>query len=77
MNFFIGLKESDSIFWCWIIFKLGFSEYEMLKETKFIIEKQYKIDLNKREYMFELGLIYPEYNRYKSWNKLINKITSV
>ena len=37
-------QESDSIFWCWMIFKMGFSEYEILKETKFIIEKQYKID---------------------------------
>jgi hypothetical protein len=27
--------------------------------------------------MFELGLIYPEFNRYRSWNKLINKITSI
>lgn len=36
-----------------------------------------KIDLNKPEYMFELGLIYPEYERYRNWNKLINKITSI
>ena len=36
-NDFYIPEESDSIFWCWIIFKLGFSEYEMLKETKFII----------------------------------------
>jgi hypothetical protein len=43
-NDFYIPEENDSIFWCWIIFKLGFSEYEMLKETKFIIEKQYKID---------------------------------
>lgn len=43
-NDFYIPQESDSIFWSWIIFKLGFSEYEILKETKFIIEKQYKID---------------------------------
>jgi hypothetical protein len=36
-----------------------------------------KIDLNKPEYMFELGLIYPEYERYRNWNKLINKITAI
>jgi hypothetical protein len=27
--------------------------------------------------MFELGLTYPEFNKYKTWNKLINKITSI
>ncbi len=43
-NDFYIPHESDTIFWSWIIFKLGFSEYEILKETKFIIEKQYKID---------------------------------
>jgi hypothetical protein len=42
-----------------------------------LLKTKYKINLNKKEYMFELGLTYPEYNRYKSWNKLINKITSV
>ena len=41
------------------------------------LKTKYKINLNKREYMFELGLIYPEFNQYKNWNKLINKITSV
>ena len=42
-DFFVP-EETDSIFWSWIIFKMGFSEYEIFKETKFIIEKQYKID---------------------------------
>ena len=42
-DFFIP-NEEDNVFWCWTIFKLGFSEYEVLKETKFIIEKQHKID---------------------------------
>jgi hypothetical protein len=27
--------------------------------------------------MFELGLTNPEYNGYKQWNKLINKIKSI
>jgi len=27
--------------------------------------------------MFELGLVKPEYARYKNWNKLMNKIASI
>jgi superoxide dismutase len=50
---------------------------EYFKMFTELLKTKYKINLNKREYMFELGLIYPEYNRYKSWNKLINKITSI
>ena len=42
-NFFLP-QEDDTVFWCWLLFKLGFSEYEILKETNFIIEKQYKIE---------------------------------
>ena len=42
-----------------------------LKKTKF------RIDLVNKEHMLELGLTYPEFNRYKTWNKLINKITSI
>jgi hypothetical protein len=45
--------------------------YRELKKTNF------KIDLNKPEFMFELGLVKPEFNRYKNWNKLINKIISI
>jgi hypothetical protein len=45
--------------------------YNGLKKTNF------KIDLTKPEFMFELGLIYPEFNGYKKWNNLINKITSI
>lgn len=41
-DFFIP-SEDDSLFWCWFIFKNGFSEYEMLREKNFIIEKEYKI----------------------------------
>jgi hypothetical protein len=51
------------------------SEYlQMYKELK---KSNFKIDLTKPEYMFELGLTYPEYERYKNWNKLIKKIVSV
>jgi hypothetical protein len=45
--------------------------YKELKKTNF------KIDLLRSEYMFELGLVNPEFNDYKSWNKLINKIVSI
>jgi hypothetical protein len=45
--------------------------YKELKKTNF------KIDLIKPEYMFELGLIQPEFSGYKNWNKLIKKIISI
>jgi hypothetical protein len=48
-----------------------FKMYKELKKTNF------KIDLLKSEYMFELGLINPEFNDYKNWNKLIKKIVSI
>ena len=48
-----------------------FKMFTELKKTKF------RIDLVNKEHMFELGLTYPEFNRYKTWNKLINKITSI
>jgi hypothetical protein len=48
--------------------------YQMYKELK---KYDFKIDLARPEYMFELGLTYPEYERYKNWNKLIKKIVSI
>jgi len=48
-----------------------FKMYKELKKTNFII------DLDKPEFMFEKGLDKPEFNGYKNWNKLINKITSI
>jgi len=42
-DFFIP-EEKDSLFWCWIIFKYGFSEYEILKDNTFTTEKNYKIN---------------------------------
>ena len=45
--------------------------YDKLRMSKF------KIDLNKPEFMFELGLIKPEYKKYKNWNKLIKKIKTI
>ena len=47
-----------------------FKLYKELNKTNF------KIDLLNPEYMFELGLTYPEYRSYKNWNKLIKKIIS-
>ena len=45
--------------------------FNSLKNDNFLV------NLDNEEYMFESELVYPEYNRYKGWNKLINKITSV
>jgi Glycosyl transferase family 2 len=42
-----------------------------------ILKNKFKINLTKPEYMFELGLIYPEYRRYKQWDKLFKKIISI
>lgn len=45
--------------------------YKELKKTNF------KIDLMKPEYLFELELTYPQFDKYKNWNKLIKKIISI
>jgi hypothetical protein len=45
--------------------------YNQLKKTNFTI------DLLDSDFMFELGLVKPEYARYKNWNKLMNKIASI
>lgn len=42
-----------------------------------ISRNKMRIDITKKEFMFELGLVYPEYDRYRNWNKLINKIMSI
>ena len=43
-NYYIP-DENDSLFWIWILFKYGFSEYEMLrKNSVFEIEKTKKIN---------------------------------
>lgn len=48
-----------------------FQMYKELKKSNFVV------DLLNPEYMFELGLTYPEYERYRNWNKLIKKIVSI
>lgn len=41
-DFFIP-EQDDGLFWCWFIFIYGFSEYEILKNNNFVVEKEYKI----------------------------------
>ena len=45
--------------------------YEYLKKNKYII------DISNDEYMFEYLPILPDYDYYKNWNKLKNKIVSI
>jgi len=45
--------------------------YKELKRNNFII------NLKNPDYMFEENSIYPEFNKYKNWNKLIKKIISI
>lgn len=42
-----------------------------------LYKSKFKIDLDKSEFMFELGLISPNFDKYKKWNKLIKKIISI
>jgi hypothetical protein len=51
------------------------NEYEIMYSK--LLKTRFKINLDNPDYMFELDLIYPEYNRYKNWNKLIKKIVSI
>lgn len=50
-------------------------EYEVMYSK--LIKTKFKININDPDYMFELGLTYPEFNRYNNWNKLIKKIVSI
>ena len=43
VDFYIP-SEKDSLFWCWFIFKSGFSDYEINKEFFFSVEKENKIE---------------------------------
>lgn len=51
------------------------NEYQIMYDN--IRKNKFKIDILRKEYQFELGLIEPEFKRYKNWNKLINKIISI
>ena len=45
--------------------------YRALAKTRF------QIDITNPEFMFEQGLVYPEFSRYRQWNKLFNIIKSI
>jgi len=45
--------------------------FDSLRKTRF------KIDVTNNDFMFENSDGYPEFKRYKQWNKLINKIISI
>ena len=51
------------------------SEYELMFKSLF--KHKFKIDLSDDEYMFELELTKPEYNGYKNWKNLFNKIVTI
>jgi hypothetical protein len=51
------------------------NEYSVMYEG--LRKNRFKINLDKSEFMFELGLIYPNFDRYTKWNKLIKKIISI
>ena len=50
-------------------------EYDVMYSK--LLKTRFKINLDNPDYMFELGLTYPKFNRYKNWNKLIKKIVSI
>jgi hypothetical protein len=50
-------------------------EYALM--FKSLLKTKFKINLENPDFMFELGLKYPEYQRYRGWKLLINKIKSI
>ena len=50
-------------------------EYEQMFKSLF--KTKFKIDIDNSEHMFEFGLTKPEYNQYKNWKKLFNKIVTI
>jgi hypothetical protein len=50
---------------------------EYSRMFKSLLKTKFKINLDNPDFMFEKGLIYPEYNGYRQWNYLINKIKSI
>jgi hypothetical protein len=51
--------------------------YEYSLMFKSLVKTKFKINLDNPDFMFELGLVYPEFNRYSKWKQLINKIKSI
>ena len=50
-------------------------EYALM--FKSLLKTKFKINLDNPDFMFELGLVHPEFSGYKKWKKLINKIKSI
>ena len=50
-------------------------EYEIMYSK--LLKTKFQINMNDPDFMFEFGLTYPEFNRYRNWNKLIKKIISI
>ena len=50
-------------------------EYEIMYSK--LLKTKFQINMNDPDFMFEFGLKYPEFNRYRNWNKLIKKIISI
>jgi hypothetical protein len=50
-------------------------EYKIMFDS--LRKSRFKIDVTNNDFMFENSDGYPEFKRYKQWNKLINKIISI
>ena len=50
-------------------------EYKLMFDS--LRKSRFKIDVTNNDFMFENSDGYPEFKRYKQWNKLINKIISI
>ena len=51
------------------------NEYKIMFDS--LRKSRFKIDVTNNDFMFENSDGYPEFKRYKQWNKLINKIISI
>ena len=51
------------------------NEYRVMFDS--LRKSRFKIDVTNNDFMFENSDGYPEFKRYKQWNKLINKIISI
>jgi hypothetical protein len=51
------------------------NEYELMFNV--LRKSNFKIDLNRPDFMFEMDLTTPDYNNYKKWGLLSKKIISI
>jgi hypothetical protein len=51
------------------------NEYELMFNV--LRKSNFKIDINRPDFMFEINLITPDYNNYKKWGLLSKKIISI